>query len=281
MFFVFDIGGTKTRAAISTDGRTIDKFEILPTPQDYSVGIRAISQLAKKLAPKAKFSVVAGGIAGIFNPNRTQLWHSPHLPDWDRKNIAQELESLFQCPVYLENDAALVGLGEAVAGAGKDFSNMAYITVSTGVGGARIVNKRIDHSLYGFEPGHQIINYHPMGNSEQLLTWEQLVSGSGILKRMKTAPDGITDSKFWEEFHYYLAAGLYNTILHWSPQAVVIGGGLMSSGKIDIDILTQNLQQLPQVYPALPLLVKANLQEMGGLLGSLAYIQINSTVKHI
>ena len=59
---------------------------------------------------------------------------------------------------YLANDSDLDGLGEATVGAGKGFNIVAYITVSTGIGGVRIVGGKIDVSTYGFEPGHQIID---------------------------------------------------------------------------------------------------------------------------
>jgi glucokinase len=50
------------------------------------------------------------------------------------------------------------GLGEAVFGAGKGREIVVYMTISTGVGGARIVGGKIDASAMGFEPGHQIID---------------------------------------------------------------------------------------------------------------------------
>ena len=57
---------------------------------------------------------------------------------------------MFDCPIFLQNEAALEGLGEAVLGSGKDKKLVVLITVGTGVGGVKIVNGRFDDNLLGF-----------------------------------------------------------------------------------------------------------------------------------
>src|SRR4030066_415253 len=47
---------------------------------------------------------------------------------------------------------------EKVKGAGKGFNIVAFLTIGTGVGGARIVGGKPDANVFGFEPGHQIID---------------------------------------------------------------------------------------------------------------------------
>jgi len=78
--------------------------------------------------------------------------------------------------VFIENDASIVGLGEAVSGAGMGEEIVVYITVSTGVGGTRIVSGEIDEHAYGFEPGHELINMQD--------SLEDLVSGTAVEERL-------------------------------------------------------------------------------------------------
>ena len=87
------------------------------------------------------------------------LVNAPHLPGWIRKPFSERLKAELACPVFLENDSAIVALGEAHHGAGKGDDIMAYLTVSTGMGGARIVHGAIDVNVFGFEPGHQYIDF--------------------------------------------------------------------------------------------------------------------------
>ena len=42
-------------------------------------------------------------------------------------------------PVYLVNDCSAAVIGEKIFGAGKQFNNIFYVTISTGLGGGAIV----------------------------------------------------------------------------------------------------------------------------------------------
>lgn len=159
MYLLFDIGGTNIRLAISKDGKTFGNPKIFSTPKSFNDGMRFIKKEALEISGGKKIKAVAGGIAGHLDKNKTKLAGSPNLPAWVGKPLKRALEDSFGAPVVLENDASVVGLGEAVFGAGKGKSIVAYITVSTGIGGARIVDGRIDKSSSGFEPWHQIINF--------------------------------------------------------------------------------------------------------------------------
>jgi hypothetical protein len=68
-----------------------------------------------------------------------------------------------------------------------------------------------------------------------------------------------------------LARGLYNTLLHWSPQVVVYGGAMMRD--IPLTAIVHELAALPPVYPEWPPLVAAELGDEGGLYGALALLQ--------
>ena len=87
----------------------------------------------------------------------------------------------------------------------------------------RFVNGEIDKNRFGFEPGHQIIDIE--NNNPKSL--EDLVSGTALEKRTGQKPYEVTDPKIWDELAHQLSYGLYNTILHWSPDAVVLGGPMM------------------------------------------------------
>ncbi len=273
MFLLFDIGGTHMRIGVSRDGHMLGKYEIVDTPQDFLAAMHLLEQIAKKLNPDGKFEAAAGGVAGPLDPERSMLVHAPHLPNWIGKPIYNYLSQFVEHQLFLENDTAVVGLGEAAYGAGKGSKVMAYVTVSTGVGGARISNQRIDSSYYGFEPGHQIINYRLDSDLTAVTQLEDLISGSGIFRRLRQPASEITDLKFWDEVTQYLAVGLYNMILHWSPDTLILGGGMINSGNINLETLEKYLGQLTQIYPSLPQIRQAKLKDVGGLYGALELLR--------
>lgn len=277
MYLLFDIGGTNTRIAVSKDGTAIGEAKIIPTQEDFEKGVEALSVAASALSGGERFSAAAVGIAGPLNPEKTGLFRAPNLPDWAGKDLKKELEKILMCPVFIENDTAMAGLGEARDGAGKGYGVVAYMTVSTGVGGVRIVDGKIDRNALGFEPGHQIIE---IGGSfcrscETSGHLEAYVSGRSLEARYDKKPKEIIDEGIWDETAHFLAVGLNNTIVHWSPDIVVLGGSMMKEVGIPIDRVVAYLEKILKIFPKIPPIVKASLGDIGGIHGALVYIEQN------
>lgn len=279
MYLLFDIGGTNMRLALSRDGATFEEPKIVPTPKDFSAGMAMLGSLAKELLGDSKPIAAAGGIAGTLSRDRTRFINGPHLQGWNGKPIKEALSSALGCPVFVENDTAIVGLGEAVAGSGKGYQICAYVTVSTGVGGVRIVDEKIDVAAIGFEPGHQIIDADGTLCKNSVcgfgLDFESAVSGTSISERYGKKPYEITDTAFWEEMARILAYGLNNTIVHWSPDVVVIGGSMMKKIGIPVDRVQAHLKGILHIYPELPVIVHSALGDIGGLHGALHFVKQN------
>ena len=256
MYLVFDIGRTHTRIAVSGDGENLDKVEIIDTSTDFPQALSSFKQLTTQLSSGQKITAAAVGVRRLNHPT---------IPLWSGENLKESLEKLLNTTVYLENDAALAGLGEAIYGAGKGKKIVAFLTVSTGIGGARIVDGKIDQNIMGFEPGNQIISQDPIGYLEGL------VSGNAIEKRFGKKGEFISDPKIWEEMAKLLAIGLNNTIVHWSPEIVVLGGSVMKS--IPLEKVKINLNEVLKIYPQPPEIVKASLGDKAGLLGGLILLK--------
>ena len=157
MYLLFDIGATNMRIAVSHDGATILEQKTIPTPPDFTEGMKAFKNGVREVCGDMIINAAAGGVPGILNKERTVLLSAPNLEGWEDVMLKEALEKVLDVPVYLENDAALAALGEAMFGAGKDKRIVAYFTVSTGVGGARVVGGRLDEGVFGFEPHSQIL----------------------------------------------------------------------------------------------------------------------------
>src|SRR5690606_14657137 len=117
----------------------LEKPLVIPTPSDFSQGMRFFQESVQQLSQGESIRAIAGGIAGPLDKAKTMLLNSPNISGWIEKPLKETLEDYFSVPVFIENDAALAGLGEAQVGEASGKSIIAYITVSTGVGGVRIV----------------------------------------------------------------------------------------------------------------------------------------------
>lgn len=266
MYLLFEVGGSKTRVGISFDGKNLHSSQIIPTSKDFEQFIPKLKDIATVLSKGLGLKVIAGGFPGVLDPKRAVLVSAPHVPRWVGKPLKETLQAVFGVPTILENDTAFGALGEAIYGAGVGKSIVAYLTVGTGIGGARIVNGKIDAKTFGFEPGHQIIS--PEG-----LEFEQWISGTALGEEHGMSSENIEDPRIWDEAAKRLALGLTNTIVHWSPNILILGGGLMQ--KISLDRVRIYIRQYLKIFPTPPEVTLSKLGELSGLYGALEYLRQN------
>lgn len=285
MHLLLDIGKTKTRVAVSKNLQKFEEPRIIDTSASFDDGLELLKSVSSELSAGEKIEAVVGGIGEPLDERKTTIARATsnlHLKDWVGKPLKDELEKSFMAPVFLENDCVLVGLGEAVYGAGKGYGIVAYITISTGVGGARIVNGRPDESAMGFEPGHQIIDF----NGSFCISCkapghlEVYISGAAFEERYGKKPYEVLDEKIWDEAARILACGLNNTIVHWSPDIVVLGGSMMKKIGIPIERVRFHLANVLKIFPKLPVVEKAVLGDIGGLYGAMAYLFLLTSEKN-
>jgi predicted NBD/HSP70 family sugar kinase len=211
-----------------------------------------------------------------LNEEKTGIENDSVLKKWAGFSIVAALKKKYDVPVYIENDAAIAGVGEAVFGAGKDLEIVAYHTVSTGVGGAKIVDGDIDEASIGFEPGHQILDIdRTILGEDSSPTLENLVSGTAVAQRFGVKAYEIPQSDIiWDELAEYLGQGLRNTILYWSPDVIVLGGSMIiGDPKIPIDTIRKYVVEALDGFVAAPMVAEAELGDEAGLYGGMAILK--------
>ena len=67
MFLIFDIGGTRMRLAISSEGKNISKKEIVDTPKNFEEGMTKFKEVLAKLTGGESIEKSVGGIRRL-NP---------------------------------------------------------------------------------------------------------------------------------------------------------------------------------------------------------------------
>ena len=268
------------RIAVSKDGVSLDNINIYDTPKSFDEALDLFSTFKG-----GSFKVIAGGVPGILDKEKNSLVRSPNLHGWVGVTIKNKLEESFGTKVILENDAALAGLGEACFGADRDKRIIAYLTISTGIGGARIVDKKIDVCSWGFEPGKQIIDADitiwPESinfNSESLPSGclESYISGAALNYRYGKSSVEIKDPDIWREVEKLLAVAINNTIAYWSPEVVILGGGIVLEKAVSLDNIYENLATVTGAFPELPEVKKAELGDGSALYGAIALIEFET-----
>lgn len=259
----FDVGATNLRVARVYPDR-IEEPRKVATPSDVQDGVHKLTELIRECASDEPLAGVAGGVPAIVSRGRT--FRMPNKEGWTNFDLRGALERELGVSVSIENDADLAGLGEAIYGAGAGKRIVVYIGVGTGVGTARIVDGQIDKGTFDFEAGHQIVD---LGSGKSL---EELVSGGAFEKRFGTHPRDVPHAEY-ERAAPILAVGIYNTILHWSPEIVILGGSMMNEETAyRLTDVVNALKKLPPIYPTLPEIKRAALKDDAGLHGARAFL---------
>lgn len=269
MIIVCDIGGTKARIGMSKDGRSLSSAPVvIETPATFKRGIHTLTSTIEKISGGQKIEAIVIAIAGVLSYDKSYLMKSFHLSGWVNEPLAKTLSDYFNTKVLLVNDAALAGLGEAVFGAGKGHKIVVYMTISTGVGGVKIVDGKIEETTIGFEPGYQIIDW------QNNLSLEDLASGYSLQNKYKQHPKELVNTEVWGEVEKALSVGIHNMIVLWSPDIVILGGSM--SNDLDPEKLKKMVISKMKIFPSVSEIVKGNLlKDEAALLGGLVYLGLN------
>lgn len=248
-FIVFDIGGTNMRVAKATLD-SLGEIKKVPTPKDPVDGIALLKELAKEF--EGSFIAAGGDIAGRVREDGT-LSDARNLPAWNGVNVTQKISEALGVPAHVYNDAVVVGLGEAHVGAGKGHARVAYITVSTGVGGALVEEGNLATSPLLGDVALKVGDL------------ESLISGTAIQKKFGIQPKDLDSLDERNKLADILATGLAEVNEVWRPDVFVVGGSMIVGiNPIPIERVMQTLSGLSGV----PLTVNmATLGDNGGLEG--------------
>ena len=263
-----DLGGTNVKYAL-IDSKGVFHFDgILPSMADISAEA-VIGQLSEAVSQVKKVAAVNGialkgagiGTPGIVDDTgRTVVGGAENIAGWENIALADRLEEISGLPVRMGNDANLMGLGETVFGAGRGASDVVFITVGTGIGGAVVIGGKLfaGYAGRGTELGHvPLIADGEKCACGSVGCLEHYASASALVRRFCDRMRGRfpdiegrnVDGKYivalykqgdsvavesLDEHCDFLGHGIAGFINIFSPQKVVVGGGISQAGEFYI-----------------------------------------------
>ncbi len=140
-----DLGGTNIRAAIvQEDGSILEMKKTQSCPERGAEAVmETMITLIESLEGYEECEGIGMGIPGPIDTINGKIIVSTNLPKLIGFPIAQYIEEHFHKPAFMDNDVKVAALGEAVLGAGKGYPIVYYVTISTGVGGALVIDKKV------------------------------------------------------------------------------------------------------------------------------------------
>lgn len=157
-------------------------------------------------------------------------------PGWTYFDMVGTFMKALKVPVGFDTDVNGAILGEVRLGAARGCDNAIYITIGTGIGVGVYCNGSLMHGLTHPEAGHILIGRHPADDEERFTgvcpfhknCFEGLASGPSIQARWgKPAAELAENREVWELESFYIAQAITNYVLSYSPEKIVLWGGVM------------------------------------------------------
>ena len=147
-----DLGGTNVRAAIvDEDGKVLIQKKSPSYAQEGKEKVMdTIINLIKSLPDYESCSGIGVGVPGPCDEKTGSMVLATNLPGFEGYSIANKLEETFHMPSFIDNDANVAALAEALVGAGKGKKVVYYVTLSTGIGGGLVINGECISGKHGF-----------------------------------------------------------------------------------------------------------------------------------
>lgn len=256
-----DLGGTKIAAALVVNKKIIERAQVA-TPE---VPEQLESALKRLLAPFiAEAQVVTVASTGIINKGILTALNPQNLGGLNHFPIQSVIENITKLPTLVINDAQAAAWSEFKL-LNTTASNMAFITVSTGVGAGLVLAKTLQVGPSGLSghAGHMLSDPNgPICGCGRRGCVESIASGTAIATAGKPFwGDKCTGKMVYQHFINgdhdaaniinYSARSIANLIadltISLDLDAVVLGGSVgLAEGYLDL--VRKHLDQLPDIY---------------------------------
>lgn len=246
---------------------------------------------------------VGVGAPGPIDVERGFVYFFPNIPGWKNTPLKKILAKKLKLPVYVDNDANAMALGESRFGAGRGTKNIVALTLGTGIGGGIVLDGKLFHgpNYSAAEIGHLIINEDGprcacgsrgcvetyVGNGyfvreirkrlrsgqKSLLTrWIKEGRPLTPLLAAQAAKAGDAFSrKIWKETGGHLGTALASLVNVLNPEKIILGGGIAQNGRLLLDPVWATLKK--KAFPIASRSVKVMPAALGvdaGLIGAAA-----------
>ena len=299
-----EIGGTKLQlVAGSGTGEILETLRFAAASQGGAAAIR--DQISAGIGELLKGGPVAGvgvGFGGPVDWQSGRICKSHQVEGWSGFDMRGWLTGMVSAPVWMDNDANVAALGEAVCGAGVGLDPVFYITLGSGVGGGLVLGGGIYHGQIPGEAeiGHVRLDRKGTTVESRCAGWaldrrirEQIrQTPSGALWRLASSVGGgearhlgaaVSEGDpaavgIFSELTEDLGFALSHVTHLFHPGVVILGGGVASLGEMLREGVQKELQRhLMDAFAPGPAVRLAGLGERAVPVGSLLLAGMGGT----
>ena len=279
-----DLGGTNVRAAIvDEEGNVLVQKKSPSYAQEGKEKVMdTIINLIKSLPDYESCSGIGVGVPGPCDEKTGSMVLATNLPGFEGYSIANKLEETFHMPSFIDNDANVAALAEALVGAGKGKKVVYYVTLSTGIGGGLVINGECISGKHGFtgeianiiiDRNRSKVNYLAVGAIENEASGTAITrkANEKASKKYKHAGEVFEDAHNGNPVAKEIVdnvardlAQLFATIACvCDPDIFILGGGMMQSSDLFLPSVIEKFKEISHTQLHDDEFVLASLEEPG------------------
>ena len=233
LFGTLEAGGTKMVLSVGNDQNELLEQASIPTETPG----KTIPAMIEWFRDKGISALGIGTFGPVdLNPASPTYGWITKTPKagWSGQPLLPSMRDALGIPALIDTDVNAAALAEWQLGAAKGLRSCIYITVGTGIGAGLVIEGHLVHGLVHPEFGHILLRQEqddqtPVGfcpYHDGCL--EGLASGPAIEKRWgRKAQELLPDHEAWKLEAAYLAQMCMNAICAFSPEKIILGGGVM------------------------------------------------------
>lgn len=234
-----DIGGTNLRAAVVSEAGEVLAHRSCPTVRNAEALISDLDRLVRELRQPAT-AAIGLGIPGRVDAQNGQVYPGGYV-DLSCFGVVRHFEGGFGLPAFADNDGNMALLAEARLGAARGIEHAVMLTIGTGIGGAILAGGSIFHGGgTAGQLGHISVQMDGKPCSCGRRGCLETESSGTSLKRHLAEAGLPADTRISDILNADTAAtrqvllawikplraGIDGLIACFSPELVIVGGGL-------------------------------------------------------
>ena len=233
-----EAGGTKMVLSVGNENNELLEQTSIPT----ETPAKTIPAMVEWFKSKDIIALGIGSFGPVdLNPKSQTYGYITSTPKqgWTNQPLLPTLQESLHVPTMIDTDVNAAALAEWKLGAAQGLNSCVYVTVGTGIGAGLVIEGKLVHGLVHPELGHMLLRQEAKDPAPDGFCpyhkgcLEGLAAGPAIEKRWgRKGYELPEDHEAWDLEAAYLAQMCVNMICAFSPEKIILGGGVMQQKQL-------------------------------------------------
>ncbi len=226
-----DIGGTNLRVGFVERNSLvrIESMNVKKNGKEDEI-IQDLVSLIERFANE-NVEGIGIGVPSVVDSEKGIAYDVTNIPSWKEVHLKEILETKFNIPVYVNNDANCFTVGEKYFGMVRDYKNIVGLIIGTGLGSGIIIN---DHLYTGKNYGAGEFGMIPYKDqnyeyycSGQFFQNEYGLTGEEVYRQAERGEEKALN--IFDRFGNHLGEAIKMILFAIDPEVIVLGGSVSKS----------------------------------------------------